>query len=905
MLDSALPFAGPPERVEAGAGPRKGFSLQLIKRVCFLAICLLWPLLLQAAEPKVAVLPYSVHAERGQAELSELATGLLVTALTNEGVEVVAESEVARVLEGKTGPLSPEAAEAAGRALGAGWVVVGSLTRIGEAISIESRLLDVGGATSYYAFVEGRGSGELPRLADRLAAQLADKLLGRQKVVEVEIRGNRRIEADAIKTHIVTRAGEILRPEQLRKDLRSVYDMGYFYDVRIDLEEVPGGVKVIFSVDERPAIREVQIKGNRAIDTEQLEEAVGIKPYSILNVKKLGEAVRHIQDLYREKGYYSARVTYETEALEEHQAKLVFNIEEGEKVMISEISFTGNETFSDGKLRGLMQTKEKGWFSWLTGSGILKEDVLENDSSKIAAFYYNHGYIRAQVGKPEIVREGRWMKITIPVSEGPQYKLGEVCLAGDLVRPQEELYELLRIPHEQVYNREVIRKDILKLTDVYADEGYAFAEIVPRIDVREEEKKVNLTFDIDKGSKVYFERIIITGNTKTRDKVIRRELRVYEGELFSGSGLRLSNTLLQRLQFFEDVTMNTTRGSADNLMNLEVKVKERPTGVFSIGAGYSSVEQLIAMAEIRQDNLFGRGQRLALRAHVGAISRQYSLSFTEPYLLDTRLSAGLDAYNWELEYIDYMKATQGGSLRLAYPLTDYTTVGASYRYDDSDVTLDRTTASAILRDLEGRTVTSSVGSYIRRDSRNRIFDPTEGSVNEMSVEFAGLGGDSRFVRVIASSGWYFPLFWNITLFGRGKVGYIEPVAGGRLPLYERFYLGGMNSVRGFDYYTISPRTAEGEFVGGNKMLLFNFELQFPIVRDAGLMGVVFYDAGNAFGLPPENIGGLDLFDLRDSAGAGFRWFSPIGPLRIEWGRNLHPRPGEDTSNWEFAIGQMF
>lgn len=853
----------------------------------------------------VAVLPYQAHAERGEAELSELATGLVAKALSAEGVTVAPQQDVAEALTGRAIPETVKGAQAVGRALGAGWVLTGSITRVGEAVSLEARLLDTGSAASFYAFAEGRGAGQIPELAGKVGAQLANKLLGRQTVMEVEFKGNRRIEADAIRAAVTTKAGDVLRPEKLRQDLRAVYDLGYFYDVRIDTEDVPGGVKVVFTVDERPAIREVRIEGNRAIDTEQLREAADIKPYSILNFRKLREAAARMGDLYRQKGYYSAEIDWKTEDLPEHQANLIFEIEEGEKVMIAEIDFTGNEAFDDGKLRGLMATKEKGFFSWFTGSGILKEDVLETDLTKISAFYYNHGYIKAQVGKPEIEREGRWMKITIPVSEGPQYELGTVCLAGDLIKPHDELFKLLSIPQEKVYNREVIRKDILKLTDVYADEGFAFADIVPRIEVREEERKVDLTFDINKGSKVYFERIVISGNIKTRDKVIRRELRVYEGELFSGSGLRLSNTLLQRLQYFEDITMNTSRGSADNKMNLEVKVKERPTGVFSIGAGYSSVEQLIAMAEIRQDNLFGRGQRLALRAHVGAISRQYSLSFTEPYLLDTRVSFGVDAYNWDLEYIDYTKSTQGGGLRFAYPLTDFTTVGVSYRYDDSDVSIDREVVSAILRDLEGRTVTSAVASYIRRDSRNRIFDPTEGSVNEVSIEYAGLGGDSRFARLIASSAWYFPIFWDLVFFARGKAGYIEPVAGGRLPLYERFYLGGMNSVRGFDYYTISPRTPEGEFVGGNKMLLFNLELQFPIVRDAGLMGVVFYDAGNAFGLPPDNKENFDLFDLRDSAGAGFRWFSPIGPLRIEWGKNLHPQPGEDSSNWEFAIGQMF
>ncbi|MFH0809324.1 MAG: outer membrane protein assembly factor BamA [Pseudomonadota bacterium] len=881
----------------------------MVKRAFFTFICLVWPLALNAAgaAPKVAVIPFAVHAEGGQANLGELATGLLNKALEAEGLAVVSKDALTAALRGRPQPPGIDEARQLGRKEGADWVVLGTLTRVGEAISLESRLEDVSGSTTWYSSAEGRGTGQIPDLAGRLAKDMADKLLGRQKVVAVEVKGQRRIEADAIKAQVSTRPGQVLHPEDLKHDLRSVYDMGYFYDVRIDLEDVPGGVKVILTVDERPAISEVVIEGNKAIETQPLREAVDIKSYSILNVRKLRDAVLHLQDLYREKGYYNAKVTYETVDLGDHLARLVFKIDEGEKVMISGIDFTGNEAFTDAKLRGLMETKEKGWFSWLTGSGILKEGALESDQSKIAAFYYNRGYIKAQLGKPEISREGRWIKITIPVSEGPQYKLGNVCLAGELVRPYEELYGILRIPHEAIYNREVIRKDILALTDVYADEGYAFADIAPRVDIREEEKTVDLTFDINKGSKVYFERILISGNAKTRDKVIRRELRVYEGELFSGSGLRLSNTLLQRLQFFEDVTMNTSRGSADNLMNLEVKVKERPTGVFSIGAGYSSVEKIIAMAEIRQDNLFGRGQSLALRAHIGAVSRQYSLSFTEPYLLDSRVSAGFDVYNWELEYIDYTKATQGGGLRFSYPLTDWTTTGISYRYDDSDVTIpEGRKVSAIVDSLKGRTVTSSAATYLKRDSRDRIFDPTHGSVNELNVEYAGLGGDSNFARLTASSGWYYPLWWDIVFFGRGKAGYIKPIGSGDrvLPLYERFYLGGINSVRGFDYYTISPRV-QGDYVGGNKMLLFNFELQFPLVKDAGLMGVAFYDAGNAFGVPPSNEGDFDLFDLRDSAGVGFRWFSPIGPLRVEWGRNLHPRPGEKTSNWEFSVGQMF
>ena len=393
----------------------------------------------------------------------------------------------------------------------------------------------------------------------------------------------------------------------------------------------------------------------------------------------------------------------------------------------------------------------------------------------------------------------------------------------------------------------------------------------------------------------------ISGKVKTRDKVIRRELRVYEQELFSATNLKESIKNLRRLEYFEDVNFSTTPGTGPNRMNLKITVKERPTGTFGLGAGYSTQDRLVGMVEISQNNLFGRGQQLKVQGIIGAISHRFRISFFEPYLFDRPLGLGIDAFNWEREYTEYTRKSKGGVLRLSHPLRwKYTRLFWMYRFENVNLTDLPYYSSPVIVEASRIHNTSATSLTLRRDSRDSLFAPTRGSDNSISVEMAGMGGDTAFMRYVAETGWYLPIRWSLVGVLHARAGYIQNLPWGELPAYEMFYLGGIDTIRGFKYAYISPRDPfTGERIGGDKFLQLNTEIRFPVHKKLGLMGTVFFDAGNVYGtdwVAPT---------LRTSVGFGIRWFSPMGPLRVEWGYNLAPKPWEKHSAWEFTMGGSF
>jgi outer membrane protein insertion porin family len=483
--------------------------------------------------------------------------------------------------------------------------------------------------------------------------------------------------------------------------------------------------------------------------------------------------------------------------------------------------------------------------------------------------------------------------------------VGRVNVSGDLIKPAEELLSQLDVSEGTHYDREQVRNDVIALTDIYSDKGYANAEVRPLINENIDSLTVDINFAVQKNQQVYFEKILITGNTKTRDKVIRRELRVEEQALFHGSGLKRSMRNLYRLDYFEDIKVDLLKGSAEDQKILKIEVQEKPTGTFSFGAGYSSAEQTFLIGSIIQRNFLGRGQILRFNGQFGASTTRYDLSFTEPWFLDTRLSTTVEAYNQEKNIEDeYELNSMGGGLRFSYPVYDYTRLHWRYGYDITEIGDIGTNASDTIRRREGTYVTSLVAIALGYDSRDRIFNPSEGSKHNISFEYAGLGGDIGYNKYILDSGFYFPLFKGLTGFLHGRAGYVHGNDDDKwLPDYEKFFLGGINSLRGFGFrgvhLTEINERGEETKVGGDYMVQFNAEIIFPIARDAGLMGVVFYDTGNVYD------GTIDLGDLRQSAGVGFRWFSPLAPIRIEYGHILDRREGESPGRWEFTMGGAF
>lgn len=850
---------------------------------------------------QVVVMPFDINAREGRDYLRDNLPEVIRNFLTEEGATVI-DPDIA------PGTAWTEATRRAGGIRkfgldrGADHVIWGSLTRVGDRISIDARMIATTGEAPPVGFsVQGEGVANLPTTVRELVRKMSLKLFTRERVADVRVEGNERIEADAILRVIKTRPGDVFLAKSLSEDMKRVYQMGYFDDIRILSREGGEGKVITFLVSEKPTVRRINISGNRIFKDEEIYESLNIKTGSILNIYAVQANIRRIEALYKDKNYHNVRVAYEVKDLERNQADIEFIIEEGRKVRIREIDFVGNQAYDDGDLKDLMKTSEKGFWSWLTAAGDLNRQDLEQDIARLTAFYHNHGYMEARVGEPEVRYEGDWIYITVKIDEGLRYRMGEVDLAGDLVMDEKTLLDKLKITDEKFYNREVIRDDVLTLTDLYSDEGYAYAEVSPRIDRDLEQQTVRLTYAVNKGKQVYFERINISGNTKTRDKVIRRQLQVTEKGLYSGRELKRSIRNLHRLDYFEDIKVNTGRGSNDDQMLLDIQVSEKPTGTFSFGGGYSSVDNVFGMASITQRNLFGLGQVLQLRAELGGSTSRFTLSFTEPWLFDIPLSAGIDLYNWERDYDTYDKDSLGGAVRFGYPIFDYTRFYFSYRYDVGDIRNIEEDAAREIKELEGENITSSITTSLSYDSRDRAFNPTEGGDHMISLEYAGLGGDIGFTKVIGELSQYFPLFWGTVGYLRTRGGWVGETPGMILPDYEKFYLGGINSLRGFDWRDISLQDEEGADVGGFKFVQFNAEYIVPLIKEAGLVGVVFFDTGNVFDSDED----ISFEALRESAGFGFRWYSPMGPIRVEYGFILDKKEGEETGRWEFALGSSF
>jgi len=852
------------------------------------------------------VLPFEVHALDALAYLESEIPKAIGEHLKQEGdIVLTAGSESDAVSQAMKKSLS--AIRELGAQEGADFVVWGSLTWIGQSFSLDAKLASTRGDGLPGVFVqEGEGIANLLGAVRALARDLSVKLLRREKIVEVRVTGNQRIESDAIKRVVGSTAGEIYRSKTIPEDIKAIYAMGYFDDIRVEIESVPAGKIIEYTVKEKQTIRQVAVSGNRVFDDDEIMESINISTGSILNIFRVQNNIEAIETLYKERNYHNVEVEYSVRPLKNNQADLFFVVKEGAKLLIKEIVFDGNSDYTDEDLKDVIKTSEKGFFSFITSSGDLKMEDLEEDIMRLKAHYHKSGYITSRVGDPQIEYKDKWIFVTIKIEEGARYKVGNVDVAGELIVPKSEILELLTVSRETYYDRELMQNDTLAIEQLYANHGYAYPDIVPKLGDQKEDGSVDITYTITKGRQVYFEKIIIAGNHRTRDKVIRRQLMIHEEGLYNGENYGRSIRNLHRLEYFADVKADSIRGSADGRMVARFEVEEQNTGTFSLSGGYSSVENAFAMVSFEQRNLFGRGHDLNLTAQVGGRSVIYSLSFTEPWLFDIPLMAGFDIYNLERDYDFYDTQSMGIHLRSSYRIFDYTYAFFQYGFDVSDIRNLSISAPESVWQLVGDSVTSAVTTSIRYDSRDRLFTPTEGSNHLLSLEYAGLGGDIGFVKLTGESGIYVPLYRKLVFFAHGKGGIVREIPGFTLPDFERFALGGMNSVRGYGYREISPTKVNSFGVlsshGGDKFMQFNFELLLPLMEETGLVAVAFFDAGDVY----DNFERMDFGTLRQSAGFGFRWFSPMGPIRIEYAYILNPRPGDSTGGgWEFTMGNAF
>jgi outer membrane protein insertion porin family len=749
-------------------------------------------------------------------------------------------------------------------------------------------------------------------------------------IARVAIVGNVRVEEDAIRVHLQSQPGTAFDQDALDKDIRAIYAMGFFDQVTAETATEGKGVVLTFRVHERPLVRGVTIEGAENVKKEEVEQALRVRPHTIVDPEKARQGIEAAKKLYGEKGYLDVDIAYTTTPVGENEVDVTYTIKEGGLVRINEIDFEGNEAFSDRTLNGILQTKEAWIFSFITGAGNLNKDVLKADVERLTAWYYDHGYVTVHVEEPKVERSDDGLKVVIKIEEGEEFKVGKVKIEGkDVTVTTADLAGKLATIEGEVFEASSLRDDVQLLTDRMSEDGYAFAKIEPATNVDTDTKTVDVTFQVERGSPVTVERIEVSGNTKTRDYVVRREMRLQEGELFSGTRLRKSREALQRLGFFQEVNITTRRAAAEDRMNVVVAVKEAQTGAFSAGAGFSSADSLLFNVRIQENNLFGRGQRVVVNADVGSIRRNIVLSFTEPYFRDTPLTVGVDIFDWRLEFDDFARSGRGAGTQVTYPVTafgydtlwglplDEVRVGADYRIEQAKIGDIDFSASRSIRAEAGTSLVSSITPRVSRNTLNHAFDPTAGSFQDFSVELAGLGG-TKFVKMEARERWYYTFLRTKSLgdftyslgaalgYGIGN----EGLNGDELPLFERYFPGGINSIRGFETRTLGPREVRKNIfgqvvdttpIGGSQQVILNNEIIFPIVQGIGLKGVVFVDAGNAYSAEE----GITIDETRVSAGAGLRWLSPLGPFRIELGKPLVSKEFDEESLVLFSFGGPF
>ncbi len=717
-------------------------------------------------------------------------------------------------------------------------------------------------------------------------------------IKDLIVEGHRRVQEAVILGRIQSKPGSPFNPSQLSDDVRAIFSLGFFDDVRTRIEDFEGGVKLTFEVVERPFVRDVEFTGNRRVSSDTLRDKIDLKLGSVYNPVDVQRAREKLKDHYEEEGYFEVQITPETESFPDGDVKVVFAIGEGRRITIDKVVVQGNHGLADAKIKEVMQVQERQYFIL---RGTLQRQKLDEDVERVISVYNDNGFVQARVDAMDVVvdRDRAAVTITVRVVEGPQYKVGKIEITGVTLVPLSEVRRQIKFKTGDVFSRSKVREAMRNIGDLYSTIGRASADVNPRTDQSSNPPRIDATFDVVEGPEVYVERINIVGNVRSQDKILRREIPLVEGDLFTLQKMLRARQRLINLGFFETVNVTTAPGSDKTKIVVNVDVVERPTGLFSIGGGFSSVDSFLGSIDVSQRNFLGRGWEVTARIRAGITTQQGMISFTEPWFLDRPLSVGFDLYDTIRQFDEYKLDSLGLTLRMSHPFGDYWRWVANYRATRDQISGVVSTVDTTLVAEQGSRVTSSVSATVLRDSRDNYVAPTKGGSVSLTEEFAGLGGDSRFVRTTANATYFHPIWLDHIVSGRVEAAYGWGWDGQPLPLFERFYLGGPNTIRGFKFRRVSPIDDAGVRTGGDTELLGNAEYIIPLPLNIRVAS--FFDTGNVYGFNTK----FDPTDLRYAAGAGVRWLSPFGPIRLDYGVNLARRTGEDFGAFHFSVGSPF
>ncbi|HOW42260.1 MAG TPA: outer membrane protein assembly factor BamA [Candidatus Omnitrophota bacterium] len=757
-------------------------------------------------------------------------------------------------------------------------------------------------------------------------------------VSTIEVRGNQSISTNTIVSKLRTQIGSPFHDTIISDDIKNLYKLGFFSDIKVDTAVQEDGVKVIITVIERPIIEKVTFSGNKQFTLKQLESIVkevrkdkaevlvevpedgafASKEGQFLDQLNLDDDVRAITRAYERKGYNQIQVTHTSDVdLATNKARVVFKIIEGKKKRIKVIYVEGNNTFPDNRILKLIKTKK----AWLFNPGILKDDVFSEDIDRIKSFYQREGFTDVTVdSEMKTDPRGRFWYISLKIQEGKRYYVGTLTVKGNVDVPEQLILSKVEqsLP-DKIFSADRLDEDIMSIQSVYFDRGYIAARVDPATSLNPETGKVDIQLQVQENEIAYVNKINIRGNIKTKDLVIRREMRIKPGERFDGDKLRRSKERLQNLGYFEEVSYDTEDTGEPNKKDLIVDVKESKTGAFSFGGGYSSVDNLVGFLEVEQKNFdwknwpyfTGAGQDLKARASFGSYSQGYELSFTEPWMFDYPVSFGFDLYKHSREREEdtgygYDEDVTGGDLRLGKELSEYVRANLTYTYDTIKITNISTDATQDLKAEEGTNQVSSMEFGLSFDNRDNVFDPTRGDLLTGSMQVAGgpFGGDKEFWKFFGRESHYLKLFKRAVVEFKGRVGLADTYEDSeRIPIYERFFAGGAYTVRGYRERKVGPvDSVSGDPLGGEALLVGNIEYLYPVVNFMKL--ALFYDVGNVWSRSSD----LGSGGFKSSYGFGMRLKTPIGPVMLDYGIPLNKESGrdkKDSGRFHFSMSHGF
>jgi len=747
---------------------------------------------------------------------------------------------------------------------------------------------------------------------------LADELF---VIKDIQVEGIQRTEAGTVFNYLPIKVGEVLTDEKTAAAIKALYATGFFKDVRLEARD---GV-VIVTVEERQSIAKITITGTKEFSEEDLKaglKQVGLADGRVLDRALLDKAEQELKRQYFNKGKYAVEIKTTLTPLDRNRVAVQFDVVEGDTAKIRQINVVGNKAFTEKELLKEFSSSTPGWLTWYTKADQYSKSRLGGDIESLRSFYLNHGYLEFNVDSTQVLISPDKLNIyiTVNVTEGPQYKVSDVKLAGQMLVPEEELQNLVTIVPGEVFVRDRLTETTKKIGDRLGNDGYAFANVNAVPELNKEKATVAFTLYIDPGRRVYVNRINVSGNSKTQDEVIRREIRQMESAYYDAEKINRSRERLNRLGYFSEVNIETpsVSGTTDQV-DVNVAVTEKSTGNMMLGAGFSSTDGFVLSGSVSQNNLFGTGNRLALQINSGSVNTLYSLSYTNPYFTLDGVSMGYDIYRRDVDAQEqtdvgaYQTSTIGTGFRFGFPVNERDFISTGVTFENTDVTTFENSPPQYLQFVEDygdSNTTFLLSASWSRDTRNDFLFPTSGILQRLAAEWATPIGDLQYYKLSYQLQNYFPFRNNFSLMLNGEVGYGRGLNNKPLPFFKNFYAGGVNSVRGYTAGTLGPKDENGDAIGGDTRFVANAELFFPVPGlkdDKSLRMSVFSDTGATFG-PYDEFGRYSSFafgDLRYSLGVAALWVSPLGPLKFSVAQPLNTKPGDKTEVFQFTFGNTF